>query len=443
MDGSDALEAELAVFRAASRRGSPVFSLDLIRSTLRALGDPQDQLGPTIHVTGPNGKGSTTAFLRSLGEASGRAVSVFTSPHLISVCERIRIRGRLVQPDQLASALREIRAVSERLSYFEALTAAAFLLFSRSRADLTLIEVGAGGSGDATNVMRAPAACIVTPISRDHEAMFGVEGVAAIARIKSGIFRRGVPAIIAPQPPLALAVLREQARAVGSPLSLAVKDWRCGWDGEAFVYDGPVLGVRSPWLSLPGRHQAVNAGAACAAFEAVWGASCDADAMAEGLRSAHWPARLQRLGPGPLTEDYKGAIWLDGAHNPAGAEALAASIRDRRPALGGDRVSVILALQAAKDLPGVLRPLCESAEEIIACPLPDSGGQEGGDGADPSAIVALARSLGVEARQVGDLEEAVRLSRSGGAHRIYVCGSLYLCGTALRLNGERTDPSAL
>ncbi|MBU6318659.1 MAG: bifunctional folylpolyglutamate synthase/dihydrofolate synthase [Alphaproteobacteria bacterium] len=439
MDGLDALEAELAVFRDAARRGAPVFSLDLIRATLRTLGDPQDQLGPTVHVTGTNGKGSTTAFLRSLAEASGRSVSVFTSPHLISVCERVRICGRLVQPEALAAALREIRTITEGLSYFEALTAAAFLLFARRRADLTLIEVGAGGAGDATNVMREPAACIVTPVSRDHEAMFGVEGVAAIARIKSGIFRRGVPAIIAPQPPLALAVLREQARAVGAPLTLAARDWRCGWDGEAFVYDGPLLQVRSPWLSLPGRHQAVNAGAACAAFEAVFGAACDPDTIAEGLRSAYWPARLQRLGAGPLTENYRGAIWVDGAHNPAGAEALAAAIRDRRPTLGGDRVSVILALQAAKDLSGVLGPLCETAEEVIACPLPDSGGQEGGEGADPSAIVAHARSLGVEARQAADLDEAIRLSKGGGAHRIYVCGSLYLCGAALRLNGEQAD----
>jgi dihydrofolate synthase/folylpolyglutamate synthase len=374
-----------------------------------------------------------------MAEASGRTLSVFTSPHLVDVCERIRIRGRLVQPETLAAALREVRGCGRELTYFEALTAAAFLLFSSEPADLVIVEVGAGGAGDATNVMLRPAACVVTPISRDHEAMFGVEGVAAIARIKSGIFRSATPAIIAPQPPLALAVLREQARAVNAPLWLATREWTSGWDGDAFVYSGPRLKVRSPWLSLPGRHQAVNAGAACAALEALNAAGVDAGTMAEGLRSALWPARLQRLGAGPLTADYRGAVFLDGAHNPGGAEALASAIRDRRPTLGGDRVSVVLALQAAKDLEGVLSPLCASAEELIACPLPDSGGQEGGEGADPARIVALARSLGAEARIAADLEDAIRQAKARGAHRIYVCGSLYLCGAALRLNGERVD----
>jgi dihydrofolate synthase/folylpolyglutamate synthase len=165
--------------------------------------------------------------------------------------------------------LADIRRRTEGLTYFEALTTAAFCLFAHHRADLSIIEVGAGGATDATNVMTRPAACVVTPISRDHEAMFGISGVAAIARLKAGIFREGVPAVIADQPAIALGVLREEARTAAAHVLESGDDWRARWEGDAFVYEGRRLTVRSPWLGLRGRHQAQNAGAACAALEAL------------------------------------------------------------------------------------------------------------------------------------------------------------------------------
>ena len=170
----------------------------------------------------------------------------------------------------------------------EALTAAAFCLFADTPADLAIIEVGAGGATDATNVMNRPAACVVTPISRDHESMFGVSGVAAIARLKAGIFREGTPAIVAEQPRLALAVLREEARTAAAPMLYAGEDWNAAWDGDAFVYASDKVKVRAPWLGLPGRHQSHNAGAACAAVEALGNRRITPDAMAAGLREAVW-----------------------------------------------------------------------------------------------------------------------------------------------------------
>jgi dihydrofolate synthase/folylpolyglutamate synthase len=425
---------ELDRFR-ASERPSPSFGTAHIRKALAALGDPQDRIPPAIHLTGTNGKGSTGAFIRAMAEAAGLSVHVFTSPHLTRVNERIRVAGRLVEDGELADVLADIWRRTEGLTYFEALTAAAFCLFAHRKADLAIIEVGAGGATDATNVMTQPAACIVTPISRDHEAMFGVSGVAAIARLKAGIFREGVPAIIAEQPAIALGVLREEARAIAAPVLQAGEDWTSGWDGDAFVYRGPSLSLRSPWLGLRGKHQAQNAGAACAALEAIGDKRITPAAMAGGLREAAWPARLQKLKPGPLAGDA--SVWIDAAHNPGGVAVLADAIRAERSA--GEQVIAVLAMQAAKDIEGVLDVLLPVVDGIVLCPLPDSGGQEGGPGAEPGQVAGIVATLGHKARVAADLTDAVRKARENGAVQIYICGSVYLCGAALIANGERVE----
>lgn len=427
---------ELDRFREASGgRVSPAFGTAHIRKALVDLGDPQDRIPPAIHITGTNGKGSTGAFIRAMAEAAGLKVHVFTSPHLTRVNERVRVAGRLVEDAALADVLSDIYRRTQELTYFEALTTAAFCLFAQERADLSIIEVGAGGATDATNVMKRPAATIVTPISRDHETMFGVSGVAAIARLKAGIFREGVPAIIAPQPAIALGVLREEARAIAAKVIEADVDWKTQRDGEAFVYEGRRLSVRTPWLGLPGKHQSQNAGAACAAVEALGDPRITLQAMAAGLRETTWPARLQRLKPGPLVGER--AVWIDAAHNPGGAATLAEAIRETREE--GERVAIVFAIQAVKDVEGVLAELLPVADRLIICPLPDSGGQEGGPGADPRHVASIASTLGAEAAVAWDLSEAVTLAAKDGADRIYICGSVYLSGAALQLNGERVD----
>jgi dihydrofolate synthase / folylpolyglutamate synthase len=434
---SPMVSAGLARFRDnRAGRVSPAWGTAHIRKALVALGDPQDRLPPAIHLTGTNGKGSTGAFIRAMAEAAGLSVHVFTSPHLIRVNERIRVASRLVEDEALADVLEDIWRRTEALTYFEALTAAAFCLFADVRADLTVIEVGAGGATDATNVMNRPAACVVTPISRDHESMFGVSGVAAIARLKAGIFREGAPAIVAEQPRLALAVLREEARTAAAPMRYAGEDWTAAWDGDAFVYASDKVKVRTPWLGLPGRHQSHNAGAACAALEALgdmpgrnW--RITPEAMAVGLREVVWPGRLQQLKPGPLAGD--GMVLVDAAHNPGGAAMLAEAIRDSR---GEDRVAIVLAIQAAKDVEAVAGELAGVADAFFLCPLPDSGGQEGGTGAEPRHVAAIIASLGGRAEVAEDLAAAVAAARKA-ADRVYVCGSVYLCGAALALNGER------
>jgi dihydrofolate synthase / folylpolyglutamate synthase len=431
------VDTELSRFR-ASVRISPAFGTAHIRRALVALGDPQDRIPPAIHITGTNGKGSTGAFLRAMAEAAGLKAHVFTSPHLMRVNERIRIAGELVSDEELAEVLTDIGRRTQDLTYFEALTAAAFCLFAQHRADLSIIEVGAGGGTDATNVMSRPAACIVTPISRDHETLFGVSGVAAIARLKAGIFRDGVPAVLADQQAIALGVLREEARAAGAPVTWAGHDWQTRWESGAFVYQGRSLSLRTPWLGLPGLHQAQNAGAACAALEAMDERRITPEAMAIGLREASWPARLQQLKPGPLAPEEGPPVWIDAAHNPGGAAVLAEAIHARKLE-GGDRCVAVVAMQAVKDAEGVLSALLPEVDEVIACPLPDSGGQEGGPGADPRHLCTIVEVLGGKARMAVGLQEAVILARKSGAERIYISGSVYLCGAALALNGEQVE----
>lgn len=437
-DSPDVAKA-LDPFRAGGGRMSPAFGLDHIKAALRRLGDPQDRIRRAIHITGTNGKGSTAAYIRAMAEAHGKRVHVFTSPHLTRVNERIRVAGELVSDEALVDALSRVAKAGPTLTYFEALTAAAFLLFSETPAALAIIEVGAGGEGDATNVMARPAATVVTPISLDHEAMLGVSGVAGIAKVKAGIFRRDTPAIVTRQPEEALRVLEAAALAKGAKLCAGERYWRAGWDGTAFVYQSAKLTVRTPWLGLSGEHQAENAGAACATLEQI-GLDLDPERMAAGLRQAVWPARQQRLRAGPLVGaaggDWRGSVIVDAAHNPAGAATLATAIRVGRPKLGGDKATVIFASQGTKDIGGMLDQLMPAADELIACRLPDSGGQEGGPGAEPAEIANLAAQRGGRQLVADDLRGAVRLAALRGAHRIYIAGSLYICGAALAMNDE-------
>lgn len=435
MGDAPIVTAELNRFRDNSAgRVSPAWGTAHIRKALVELGDPQEHMPPAIHLTGTNGKGSTGAFIRAMAEAAGMKVHVFTSPHLIRVNERIRVASRLVEDEALADVLSDIARRTEGLTYFEALTAAAFCLFAQERADLAIIEVGAGGETDATNVMSHPKACVVTPISRDHEQMFGVSGVAAIARLKAGIFRQGTPAIIAEQQAIPLGVLREQARLVDAPVRYAGEEWRAGWDGSAFVYEGARMRVRAPWLGLPGAHQAHNAGAACAVMELFDDRRITPETMSAGLREATWPGRLQQLKRGPLAGD--GSVWVDAAHNPGGADVLVRAIGAARGE--GERVAVVIGIQAAKDVSEIINALKREADVFVTCPLPDSGGQEGGPGADPHDVAALIAALGAKAEAAVDLADAVRRAREQ-ADRVYVCGSVYLCGAALALNGERVE----
>jgi dihydrofolate synthase / folylpolyglutamate synthase len=395
---------------------------------LAALGNPQERLPPVIHVAGTNGKGSTLAFLRAFLEAAGYRVHVYTSPHLVAFNERIRVAGELISEESLLALLEECERVNagEPVTFFEITTAVAFLAFSRSPADIALLETGLGGRFDATNVIARPAVTAITPISLDHQHFLG-DTVAKIAFEKAGILKPGTAAVIAPQPPDAAAVIAARAREVGAPLFRADSEWFCGADAIGqLVYRGKQTLVLPP-PGLLGAHQYDNAGTALACLDALEGFTVPEAALARGMSLVEWPARLQRLARGRLAallpEDCE--LWLDGAHNPAGGAALAATARQWR-----DRpLRLVFGMLATHDPRGFLEALAPSVERLAAVAIP------GEDNALPAvALVAAASALGIAAESAPGIAAAVSAAAAPGA-RVLICGSLYLAGRVLAENG--------
>src|SRR5215212_7315431 len=271
-------------------------TLGRVERLLAALGNPQERLPPTVHVAGTNGKGSTVATLRACLEAAGYRVHVYTSPHLVRFNERIRLAGQVIDEDALLAVLEECERANrdEPITFFEITTAAAFLAFTRTAADIVLLETGLGGRLDATNVLGRPAVTAITPVSLDHQAFLG-DTIAAIAGEKAGILKPGVAGVIGPQPGDAEAVIEARAAAIGAPLHRWRTEWRCEANGDGMRYEGVRWAFDLPSPSLPGAHQITNAGAAIACLEQLSGFSLPRDAIAAGLRQVEWPARLQRL----------------------------------------------------------------------------------------------------------------------------------------------------
>src|SRR5436305_4294278 len=240
-------------------------SLDRIQRLLDTLDHPERRLPPVIHVAGTNGKGSTVAFMRAVLEAAGKIVHVYTSPHLVRFNERFRIGapggGQLVSDEALAGVLGECERANgdEPITVFEIETAAAFLLFSRQPADVTLLEVGLGGRLDATNVIDKPLACAITPVSMDHLEFLG-DAIEKITAEKAAILKRDVPAAIAPQTDAVLAIIEDEARRVRAPLRVAGEHWSVHGEHGRLVYQEDDGLLDLPMPKLAGRHQIENAG---------------------------------------------------------------------------------------------------------------------------------------------------------------------------------------
>jgi dihydrofolate synthase/folylpolyglutamate synthase len=419
-----------------------LIDLSLGRSVrlLERLGDPHKRLPPVIHVAGTNGKGSTIAFMRAILEAAGLGVHVYTSPHLVRFHERIRLAapggGRLIDEAVLVEALERCERANggEPITFYEITTAAAFLLFNEHPADVVLLETGLGGRLDTTNVIDHPACTVVTPVSLDHAEYLG-DTVTKIAGEKAGIFKRGAPAVIAPQEPEPTAVLEAAAERVGaSKILIGAQDFNVHEDGGRLVYeDGDGL-LDLPLPRLAGRHQHINAGTAIAALRAAGYGALPTKAFEQGMRDADWPARLQRLARGKLVELIpQGAeLWLDGGHNPDGGRVLAqamADLTDRNPA----PLMMIAGLLSTKDARATLGHFKGLAQELFAVPIQNSLA------ARPAEEVAgLAREVGLSAQVAGSVEQALReiADRSWAVPpRILICGSLYLAGEVLSANG--------
>lgn len=389
--------------------------LDRIEVLLAKLGSPHLKLAPVIHVAGTNGKGSVCAFLRAIAEAAGLRVQVYTSPHLLRFNERIRLVDGLANDAQLTQALDEIEAVNDGgpITVFEAITAAAFVLFARETADLCIVEVGLGGRFDATNVV-CPAACAITSLSLDHREFLG-STLEVIAAEKAGIIKPRIPVVCGLQNHTAMARIRHEAQLMDAPLLRRGRAWNCELSDAGLTYNGQIF----PHPALIGAHQAENAAIAIAALGAA-GFNLTPDAIAKGLVSAEWPARLQRLSGELLKHLPVGSeLWLDGAHNPGGAAALAAQLaRWKTP------TKLIIGMKQAKDVREFLGIIMPHAATIFAV-------------AEPEQHLALPVAAIIEASNGAALpgpDIRGALTQITQPSRVVICGSLYLAGEVLKLD---------
>jgi dihydrofolate synthase/folylpolyglutamate synthase len=415
-------------------------SLDRMWHVLERLGHPQRRVPPVIHVAGTNGKGSTIAFLRAMLEAAGRNVHVYTSPNLVRVNERFRLGGPggglLVSDEELADALAECERANgdAPITLFEIETAAAFVLFARHPADVLLLEVGLGGRLDATNVIENALASIVTPVSMDHLEFLG-DTIEKIAAEKAGIFRRGIPAVIAPQNAAASAVLERQAERIRAPLHVAGQHWHANVENGRLVYQDEQGLLDLPPPKLYGRHQFDNAGTAIATLRAA-GIRLPVKAMEQGLTRAEWPARLQRITSGKLMAlaPAGAELWLDGGHNADGGRAVAAALGDLEERVSRPLVLVV-GMLGNKDRDGFLRNFTGLVRRVFGVPLAQEKGTPAAD------IAGAALTAGMPADAAGSVEEALAAIRRLGFDpppRILITGSLYLAGEVLAANG--TEP---
>ncbi|MGD9828613.1 MAG: folylpolyglutamate synthase/dihydrofolate synthase family protein [Hyphomicrobiaceae bacterium] len=422
-------------------------SLGRIERLLSTLGHPERRLPPIIHVAGTNGKGSVTAFLAAMLAAAGKRVHVYTSPHLVRFNERIGLAGPDGKTHPITNdALIDVLARTERanagapITLFEITTAAAFVAFAETPADVLLLEVGLGGRLDATNVVARPALSVITPISIDHTQYLG-DTIEAIAAEKAGILKRGVTAVVAQQVEPVRQVLRDAAAATSSRLFMWGEDFEAFEQRGRLVYQSEARLLDLPLPALLGPHQIVNAGTAVAAALNLPGFGLTEPAIERGLLQARWPARMQRLIAGPLTDLLTAGseLWLDGGHNEAAGRVIAQAIADleeRAP----KPLFLVAGMMAQKNAAGFLQHFRGLAHRLLTVPVEDAR-----DAAHPpEALAEIGASVGLDAEPCQTVEAALQRAQASAGQpiRVVICGSLYLAGHVLaRQEGVTPEPN--
>jgi len=397
-----------------------------ITRLLSALGNPQDAFA-TVHVVGTNGKGSTASILSSILSAGGYRTGLFTSPHLISFTERMRTDGAEISEEAVALlAGRVLEAAPEGTTFFEIVTALAALHFAQAGVQIAVFEAGMGGRLDATNALDG-ALSVITPVSLDHTDYLGSR-IAEIAVEKAGICKAGSPIVSARQLPEAARVIERHALELGSPLYRLGEAFEGGWQDGKLWYRGmgaPLDGI-TPGVS--GRYQAGNTACALAAAELLSGAGFPLPprALAEGVEGASWPGRLELFPGSPR-------LLLDGAHNPAGAAALAEALAE----IPRRRLLMVVGVMGDKELSGVLEPLLPLADRVFAvAPAIERA-------LDAQRLASYCSGWGASAREAGSVARGIALARAeaGADDLILVCGSLFTVGEARGLLlSRRFDP---
>ncbi|MBT0957359.1 bifunctional folylpolyglutamate synthase/dihydrofolate synthase [Alphaproteobacteria bacterium KMM 3653] len=407
-------------------------TLDRLRGLLAALGHPETRLAPVIHIAGTNGKGSTQAMIRAGLAGAGHRVQAYTSPHLVQFHERIRLAAGDIPETTLTKALQATLTANAggAMTFYEGTTAAAFHAFANDPADWLLLEVGLGGRLDATNVIDTPALTVITPVAMDHMDYLG-DTLAKIAGEKAGILKRRVPCIVTRQQDEALEVIEHRAARLGVPLHVQGQHWHVTTEQGRLVFQDETGLLDLPLPALRGPHQIDNAGAALAALRVLGQTE---PAFEAAVTQAHWPARMQRLPKGALTDIAPQAeLWLDGGHNPAAGHALAETLKTLPP-----RPEILIcAMMADKDAAGFLAPLAAPNRRLIATTVTDEPRS--------MAIAELAKSAqtaGLPTSQSPSISAALTAAaRENPAARVIFCGSLFLAGEVLATHGTGAKPA--
>ncbi|MBT2187132.1 bifunctional folylpolyglutamate synthase/dihydrofolate synthase [Sphingobium nicotianae] len=420
--------------------GRDLLGLERISELMRRLGNPERDLPPVFHVAGTNGKGSTCAYLRAALEAEGYAVHVFTSPHLVRFNERIRLAGTLIDDATLARALEETLDVGGDIgaSFFEVTQAAAFKLFATVPAGACVIEVGVGGRLDSTNILPGPAACGIASLAIDHEAFLLIpedgtptDPLSRIAFEKAGIAKHGSPLLTQRYSTAMTATIAQVCERVGAIHLPRGEAWDIVEYQEQLHYRDAHGRIDLPLPRLAGKHQAGNLGLAIAMLRHQSILPVSEAALRAAPLWAQWPARMQRLDPGPLTDLLPGrTVILDGGHNPDAGQALAATLTDSD--LARDGIDLVTGMLANKDIAGFLTPLRPLLRSIRSLPVP--GHEHHGH----EVFAALAAQWGLPHSAFDTVQQAFAdIAKDATSDRtVLIAGTLYLAGQVLMANGQ-------
>lgn len=406
---TDVLEKLYARRRFGIRPG-----VDRVEKLLARLGNPEKQFR-TIHVVGTNGKGSTSAFLSSILLHSGHTVAQFSSPHLVRFTERFRINGTEYSAENLTDKLATVLAAApEEATFFEITTALAAYIFSEERVELAVMEAGMGGRSDATAAFDGEMT-LITPIALDHTAYLGAT-IEEIAREKAGIIRPGTRVISSEQPDAALPAIEERCRNGNSTLNVLGRDFSAAWNADGTLeYRGMGRTLTRLTPGIAGRYQSRNAAVALAAAEAleINGMNIRPSAFTEGIATTYWPGRME-LVPGTPR------LLLDGAHNPAGAEALAEALGEYSYA----RLLLVTGVCDDKDIDLIYAPLMPLVDCIYTVtPAVERALRD-------EQLSLLFREKGIISRPCGSVVAGIGTARNEAAAEdlILVCGSLFVVG---------------
>ena len=405
-------------------------SLDRMLRLLAILRNPQKRLPPVIHIAGTNGKGSTLAYLHAIFEAAGYRVHRYTSPHLVHFRERIILQGKEIDNASIEKIFRYISPAlqQQQVTFFEAITAAAFVAFAEKPADILLLETGLGGLLDATNVIEKPLATIITPIAFDHMEFLG-NTIEKIAGEKAGIIKRGIPCVIGRQEfPEVLPILEAKAAQLSAPLLRLGQEWRV----ESHYYISATKNIELK-PSLAGEHQYDNAAAAIAAIERMPQFNISDEHIKKGLASAVWPARLQHLTNHPYCSllPPNMELWLDGGHNPQGGQVLAKWLDGQAK---NKKIYLICGMIKGKDMKEFLRFLAPYAEFLCSVIIREEANSQSAE-----VVAEAAQAVGINAKPAAGIEKALQTliehakSNGNGQALICICGSLYLAGKVLEV----------